>query len=501
MKINDVSQNSEVFTPEVSVGETIKKKVVSGIVAMSFRRVIFQVIQTTAGIILARLLFPEVFGLFAIISFILGVFQLFSDFGLFAALIQRREKPKKRELESVFTAQIILALLAMSAMWFAAPLVVKYYFQQLGEGGIYFLRLSSTAILLYNLRLIPSALLEREANFKKIVIVEVIEIFVLEVTTILLVLKGFGLGSFIWAILISRFFAFLIYYSFKPWKVRLRLEVKPLAGLLKFGISFQLNTIISTLNSGLGPLVIGKMFSASSLGLVNWAGGIGALPKAFGEIFTRVIFTVSSRIQGNKILLSKTIERSIQLTSILSMPMVAILMALAGPVTFIVFTDKWAGGITSLYVFTFQSIFWIFGSLFISFLLSQGHSKKVRNITLFWSIIQWLLTIPLVKIIGFNGYAIASLLTSLLFVIPLRELKKEVDFSSLKHTLPYFILASVSGVIVYSYSELFLIGSIFGLVFASGLGFFSYSLLVFIFKGKEIKEDVVSIYKLVFNKS
>ena len=70
--------------------EGIREKVASGIVILGVRRALVQVIVTSSNIVLARLLAPEIFGAFAIISFLVSILGLLTSFGLGPALIQKK---------------------------------------------------------------------------------------------------------------------------------------------------------------------------------------------------------------------------------------------------------------------------------------------------------------------------------------------------------------------------------------------------------------------------
>ena len=90
------------------------------------QKVVSVVVTAAGGIALARLLTPEVFGLYAILIFVITLGVRFSALGLGAALIQRRDLDLATGLSAAFTATFALALVLGAAIMAAAPLVARW---------------------------------------------------------------------------------------------------------------------------------------------------------------------------------------------------------------------------------------------------------------------------------------------------------------------------------------------------------------------------------------
>ena len=484
--------------PEVGL---LKKKAVSGVFFLGLRRIILQILLTGSNIILARLLFPKVFGTFAIAFGIVNLCGIFSTLGLGEALLQKKEEPKKEELQSAFTVSLLLSSLVIGLIIILAPLFYRFYQEQLTENGIFYLRLLSLAILGPVLKGMSSLLLERRLDYPKIVIGETLEILILQVGTIVFALAGLGVLSFIYGTLLSRLLTFIIFFVLAPWPIGLRFSLRPIRKLLSFGVNFQINTMVGGLNGAVIPIFVGKVSGASAVGFLNWAGGLAVAPRAIPEIFSRLTFPVCSRTQDDKRLLRLIIEKSIQLSCLTSFPLVIILAALAYPVTYIIYTDKWIPGIPALYFFLLQSIFVIIGGILVQALLALGEAKTVRNISLFWMILQWVLTIPLVFIFGFTGLTIAWALASTTFFIPLYYLRQKVAFEMGRHVWPYLGYSFVAGAVAFFMNQYYPAQRFLDLIIISGFGGLSYFILIFVFKRKEIIEDIVRVRRILFVKN
>src|SRR3990167_9065866 len=137
---------------ELAVSE-ISQRAVSGVMVLTIRKFLLKAVNYLGSIILARLLLPEIFGVFAIVSFIITFFGFFSDVGLGAALIQKKDKLSPKDLAVTFTLQQILVVVVTGLIWLTAPFFANKY--QLGLQGIWLLRIFSLSLFLTLLKTLP----------------------------------------------------------------------------------------------------------------------------------------------------------------------------------------------------------------------------------------------------------------------------------------------------------------------------------------------------------
>lgn len=482
-------------TPAAS--SLLKKKAVNGVVAFGIRRVLIQLIQTSSNIILARILIPQDFGAYAIILLFVNMFTLITDIGFAGALVQTDQEPDTKQLQSVFTVQFLLGLLATGLMFSVAPIFNHYYKGLMGSKGLLIMELGSLSLLFYNLRLVSYALLERNLQFNKLVAGEVVELILREVLSVVLAIAGFGIVSLVWGLIISRLGGSVFYYILYPWKLKLRLALDDLRYLLKFGISFQITTAINNLNGAVAPIAVGGLAGTRALGLVSWAGGVGSVPRSASDILGKVIFPICSRAQNDKKLVTKTVERAIHFTNLVTFPMVTLIIVLAVPMTTILFTSKWIDGIPALYFFSLQAVLMSLSQVLTYALLALGQSRTIRNISIINTALLWLLAIPLVSLFGLTGIAIAGFLTSFTLLLFFKELQKFAPVKIAGLTIPYLIFSCVSGLATYIYIQEFPILSFFQLLLTAIFGFLIYAIMVAAFRLKVIMHDAKQIYNLL----
>ncbi|NMA30060.1 MAG: oligosaccharide flippase family protein [Candidatus Pacebacteria bacterium] len=95
----------------------IKKKSLTGVISFFIRTILLQAIGLISALILSVFLGPEDFGVYGIVTQIIALLIFFSDIGLAASLIQKKEEPTHEDYQTAFTIQQILS-------WFICLLVL-----------------------------------------------------------------------------------------------------------------------------------------------------------------------------------------------------------------------------------------------------------------------------------------------------------------------------------------------------------------------------------------
>ena len=137
--------------------ELIKKRAIAGVVTFTLRTFFVQAFTFFATFILTILLAPNVFGVFFVVSAILNFFVYFSDIGLAAALIQKKEEPSQKDLATTFTIQQLIIFSLVIVGLAASGTIADFY--KLDQNGLTLLRVLIFSLILSSLKTIPSILL------------------------------------------------------------------------------------------------------------------------------------------------------------------------------------------------------------------------------------------------------------------------------------------------------------------------------------------------------
>ena len=240
-------------TGEITL-EIVKKRAVKGVVVLTGRTFFLSLVALVATGFLTVFLEPSEFGVFWIISAVVNFLAYFSDIGLAAALIQKKEAPSRDDLRTTFSVQQILVIFLLGLVVLASPILSRVY--SLSPDGRILLYVLAFSLLLSSLKTIPSVLLERSLRFERLVIPQVLENLVYNLVAVVLAWKGFGIASFTYAILARGIVGLVAIYILSPWVPGFAFSRVSLKGLLRFGLPYQGNNFLLVRALSLINLVI-----------------------------------------------------------------------------------------------------------------------------------------------------------------------------------------------------------------------------------------------------
>lgn len=409
----------------------LRKKIAGGFLSLTFRKAALLVISyVTINLILARILPVSVIGIFNIASSILAFFTFFSDIGLAAALIQKKEISDD-DLKTTFTIQEILALIITVLVWFGAPYLAQFY--NLDLNGMWLVRALSLSFFLVSLKVVPSVLLERELRFKPLVSVEILETIIFNSILILLVLNNFLVSAFSFAALGRSVVGVIAIYLITSFRARVGFSKSSAKALFSFGVPFQINSILALLKDRLVPLLIAKMVGSLGVGYITWAQSLAFLPLEVMNIMIRLTFPAYSRLQDNLEDLKKTLENSLFVTAVALYPLLFGLVALSPSLINHVVSSKWQPALPLIYLFSLGAFWATLSSPFTNFLNAIGKIKITLKLMIMWTFLEWILSPILTLFFGYLGVGLASALISFTSIIPIIIIKRIVDVEIIRN--------------------------------------------------------------------
>lgn len=401
----------------------IKKKSLKGIIALTSRTFLLQIIAFGATFLLTIFLTPAVFGIFYVVSALISFLGYFSDIGLAAALIQKKEELTRDDLATTFTIQqILVSFVVIVSMVFSQKIALFY---RLDDSGVWLLRALIISFFFSSLKTIPSVLLERKLDFHKLVIPQLFETCGFYIVAVVLAWKGQGVASFTYAVLVRGVLGVVTMYMIQPWKISIGFSQTVAGKLLRFGVPFQLNSFIALLKDDLLTVFLGKVLPFAQVGYIGWAKKWAEVPlRLIMDSVIRVTFPAFSRIQHDKEVLRHAIEKTLFGLSLTIFPITMGLLFFVGPlVSIIPRYGKWEPALVSFYMFALGAALASLSTPLTNALNAVGKIKTTLWLMVFWTIATWILTVTLVSWMGFNGVSLALLLitTSLVIVVPLAQ--------------------------------------------------------------------------------
>jgi O-antigen/teichoic acid export membrane protein len=296
-------------------------------------------------IVVARLVSPRDFGIFAMATAATTIINIFMQFGL-AKYIMREAELSVGLLRSLFTVNVFLSLFYVGAILIGAMFAERFA----GSADVgRFLYVFAFFPLFAMMEFIPEALCSRDGRFGVISLLSVLRAIVIALTTLVLAWQGFAYMSFAWAQVFA-WAATAICFNVLIWRPDVwRLRFKGVRDILHFGSQMIGIRGLSQLGTRGGEIALGSFLGLTSLGLYSRAAGLPntLLNNVFGAagnvIFSRM--SLELRETGQ---LHQTYIRFMRLLLGVMWPMMFGIAVLAGPVIHLLYGAKWQAAATPL---------------------------------------------------------------------------------------------------------------------------------------------------------
>lgn len=460
------------------------------------RQIVIKSAFLIGNVLLARILTPEVFGIYGIVTFVTQFFSLFGDIGLGAAFVRKTGYLSEDELATTFWMQQAMVWFVVGLVILLAPLALIVY-PSLPPSSVWLIRAMAISLILMSLKTVPAILLERTLAFDRIARVDITEHVSYQVVAVMLALLGFGVWSFVLAALIRGSIGIIMIYSLSPWRPSFKYRFDAIRGAIKFGIPYQANNVVNFLKEAIAPLFVGAYAGAAAVGYLSWAKTLAFAPLIISASFERVAFPTFSKIQHDRQLLTRSIERSMRSMTLLLFPVTAFLIALGPDIIRIVFTEKWMPGLWAFYFYCTSPL--VIGVMMpmYSGILSLGKSAILLKMTIVLVCLEWGLGIPFVMQFGFTGMAMNQPVIAIIFFMIYRSVLRSegISISVFDNIKRQLALAAVTGVLMKLVVLSFTITAI-TLVIVSVIGSAGYILLAYAMNRQmtlEFKDHLMAI--------
>lgn len=295
-------------------------------------------ISFSSTIVVARLVTPRDFGIFAMAGAVAIVINVLMQFGL-AKYITREAEIGLEKLRAVFTVNVFMSLLYCGSLLIGA-LVARH---MIGSDEVAdFLLVFAIFPLFAMMEFIPAALSARDMKFGLIAVATVTRAVVVAGTTVALALLGYAYMSFAWAQVVTSLATALI-FNVAVWRPEVwRLRFRGLRSIAQFGAQMIGISGINQFNVRGGEMALGSLLGLTSLGFYSRA---SSLPQTIYQNVlgpgSNVIFSKLAADLRETGAIHDTYVRFMRLLLALMWPMLLGIAVLAQPVIFVLYGSQW----------------------------------------------------------------------------------------------------------------------------------------------------------------
>lgn len=408
----------------------IKKRSLISVMSLFFQSGYSAVLGLIANLILTILLSPSIFGIYIAVLSMIAFLNYFSDIGLAASLIQKKEIDED-DLATTFTFQQLLTLVLIIGGFFATNFIKVFY--KLPPDGVYLYWSLLVAFFFSSAKTIPSIFLERKIAFQKIVLVQIVENTLFYAIVSILAILGFGLMSFTYAVLARSLVGLFLIYLISPWMPKIKISIKSLRKLLKFGVPFQASSFLGLFKDDLIILYLGKALGFEALGYIGWAKKWADAPiRIIMDNIAKVTFPLIARFQDNKDKIRQLSEKILHYQTIILAPAyLAAIVFMPYLIKIIPKYSKWGPALPYFYIFCISSFIVSFSAPFMNLYNALGRVKTSFSFMVVFTTLSWITTIALTALYGALGFPISHLIISISFLTIFFKAKSEFGFKLL----------------------------------------------------------------------
>jgi O-antigen/teichoic acid export membrane protein len=396
------------------------------------------------SIILARILTPEDFGLVGMTMVVVSFSQVFMDMGFSTALIQKQEITEE-QFSTVFYLNILLGAFLTLLMFICSGVIADFYNQPAISSlmkGISFL------FIINSLSIVQTTQFLKAIDLKPLTIFRGLAVIISGCIGISMAYTGYGVWSLVAQSILNALIYTVLIWIKSSWRPRTYFDLHAISDLWRYGAKIFMPNLIESIFSRLDVLIIGKIFSPSTLGFYTRAQSLNNLVVQYtsGSLM-KVFFPAISRYQQDTTKVTEIYKMTLVVVSFAALGLLSVLFVCAEDIIILLFTIKWIKSVEYFRMLTLGGFAYPLSSLMVNIISARGKSGDYFKLDLIKKTI-----LSFIFIIGFQNGISTFLIGLVIFsfigvIINMYFVSREINLSLLiqiKAIAPYFLIAIIS---------------------------------------------------------
>lgn len=409
---------------------SLKGQVVLGLKWTTLSTLVVAAVAVIKISVLARFLEKSDFGLMALISFVIGFMNLFSDMGLSTAILHKQDISKKT-YASLFWFNLMFSVVLYLTLLVCSPFIAEFY--ENSDLG-HLISILGINLVLSGIGIQFKTIEIKNLLFKSIGIIEIVAALISLVVAINLAMNGYGVLSLVYSALVQYVVSNLLYFGIglKKYGLLFYFNFPETIPFLKIG-SYQVGgQVANYFNRDLDILLIGKFFSPEILGGYSLAKQLVFRPaQVINPILVKVASPTLAKFQDNIVALKNNYLRLIRIVSMINIPVYLVIIIFAPFVVQLFYGAGFDNIVSIVRILSIYMIFRALGNPIGSLVIATGRT----DLEFKWNIMN-LLIMPVFiyagSSFGINGVAFAlTMVMTVLFVPSWKYLVHKMTNASL----------------------------------------------------------------------
>lgn len=334
-----------------------------------------QLLYAVTGIVLARLLDQEDFGLIGAVLVFQAFASLFVDSGFSYALIQRKS-PTRLDYSTVLWFNLGVATSIYAILFFSAPLIADCF--QGDRRIIPISRVMFLGFILNATAIVQTNRLMKKMDVRMVAVSNAVGLFAGAVVGIWLAVAGYGAWAIVWQTLALNFTKSLVLWLTSGWLPLMRFSWRSLKSFFAVGSGMMVSSFLNVLFQNIYSFFIGNRAGLAPLGYYTQADkwskmGISSL----SQVLTSSFLPALSAVQDDPERFARVTSKMNRFTSYLLFPAMGFLAVMATPVFHCLFGEKWDASIVLFQLLLARGIFTVLTSLYNNYVIALARTRLV----------------------------------------------------------------------------------------------------------------------------
>lgn len=318
--------------------ESLKNKTIKGTVWSAADAFLGQGVTFIVGVILARLLSPDEYGLIGICMIFNTVLNGIVDSGFSNALI-RKKSCSEEDYNTMFITNMVISVVLYILLFICTPFV-SFFFGR--EELTSLVRVTGLVLLFNALSLTQQTILTKRIDFKTKTKASIASAVISGVLGISMAFLGFGVWSLVGHMISKQLVYTICLWVLNKWWPTFTFSIKSFRYMWGFGWKMLLSGLLNNIWSQLYQVVVGKFYSPATLGQYTRSRQFAAIfSENLTAIIQRVSYPVLSEIQDDKTRMIAGYRRVIKMSMFITIPIMFSLAAAAEPFIYCLIGPQW----------------------------------------------------------------------------------------------------------------------------------------------------------------
>lgn len=364
--------------------QSLKDKTVKGVGWSAADTFLGYGMSFVVGIVLARLLSPNEYGLIGLTTIFIVVLESIVDSGFSTALI-RKKVATEDDYNTMFITNLVLSVLMFLLLFFCAPLIAKFFERPELIGLV---RVMGILIIIQSFSIVQHTVLTKRIDFKTKTKSSLIAAIGSGIVGIGMAMGGCGVWSLVGQRLSKEFIYTLCLWIFNRWWPHFRYSFDSLRYMWGFGWKMLVSGLLDRIWTQLYQVVVGKFYSPATLGQYSRAKEYaGLLSSNFQTIVGRVTFPVLAEVQDDETRMVSVYRRIIKTTMFVTVVSIISLGAISEPLLYCLIGAKWHEAATYLPLICISMSLYPLHAINLNMLKVQGRSDIFLHLEIIKKII------------------------------------------------------------------------------------------------------------------